>query len=94
MTPKDEREAELFELEKKKVKALEKISNSLDAIAIWFEEINKIEWSNRIQFYLAEYLKAVAKDGEAAKTVEDVEKVLEKLTTEEAAPVKETKKKK
>ena len=59
MIPKEEREAELFELEKKKVKALEKIANSLDALAIWFEEIDKQDWSDRVQFYLAEWHKTV-----------------------------------
>lgn len=48
---------EQFELEKKKVKALEKIANSLDALTIWFEEIDKDEWSDRIQYYLAEWHK-------------------------------------
>lgn len=48
-------EEEKLELEKKKVKALEKIANSLDALTIWFEEIDKEEWSNRLQFYLAEW---------------------------------------
>ena len=42
-------------LEQKKVKALEKIANSLDALTIWFEEIDKDEWSNRIQYYLSEF---------------------------------------
>jgi hypothetical protein len=42
-------------LETRKVKALEKIANSVDALAVWFEEIDKDEWSNRIQFYLAEW---------------------------------------
>jgi len=46
---------EQFELEKKKVKALEKIANSLDALTIWFEEIDKDDWSERIQYYLAEW---------------------------------------
>jgi hypothetical protein len=48
-------EEEKFELEKKKVKALEKIANSLDALTIWFEEVDKEEWSDRIQFYLSEW---------------------------------------
>lgn len=48
---------ELLMLEQKKVKALEKIANSLDALTIWFEEINKDEWSDRIQYYLAEWHK-------------------------------------
>ena len=50
-------EEEKFELEKKKVKALEKIANSLDALTIWFEEIDKQEWSDRVQYYLSEWHK-------------------------------------
>lgn len=44
-----------YELELRKVKALEKIGNSLDALTIWFEEIDKDDWSERIQYYLAEW---------------------------------------
>lgn len=51
MTPEE------IELEKRKVKALEKIANSLDALTIWFEEIDKQDWSDRIQYYLAEWYK-------------------------------------
>ncbi len=54
MTQK-ERDEELFKLEQRKVKALEKIGNSLDALTIWFEEIDKKEWSDRIQYYLSEW---------------------------------------
>ena len=43
------------ELELRKIKALEKIANSLDALTIWFEEIDKEEWSERLQYYLAEF---------------------------------------
>jgi len=46
-------------LEQRKVKALEKISNSLDALTIWFEEVDKDEWSNRVQYYLSEWHKTV-----------------------------------
>ena len=46
---------ELVLLETRKVKALEKIGNALDALVIWFEEINKDEWSERTQFYLSEF---------------------------------------
>jgi hypothetical protein len=46
-------------LEQRKVKALEKISNSLDALTVWFEEIDKQEWSDRAQYYLAEWHKVV-----------------------------------
>ena len=42
-------------IEQRKVKALEKIANSLDALTIWFEEVDKDEWSNRIQYYLSEW---------------------------------------
>lgn len=42
-------------LELRKVKALEKIANSLEGLTIWFEEIDKQEWSDRIQYYLAEF---------------------------------------
>ena len=52
---KAEREQQLFEMEQKKVKALEKIANSLDALTLWFEEIDKKEWGDRVQFYLAEF---------------------------------------
>jgi hypothetical protein len=51
-------------LEIKKVKALEKIANSLDALTIWFEEINKDEWSDRIQYYLAEWHKTIDNEKE------------------------------
>jgi hypothetical protein len=50
-------EEEKFELEKRKVKALEKMANSLDALTIWFEEISKDEWSDRLQYYLSEWYK-------------------------------------
>lgn len=55
MSTKAEKEQEQLLLEQRKVKALEKIANSLDALTIWFEEIDKKEWSDRIQFYLAEW---------------------------------------
>ena len=50
---------EQFELEKKKVKALEKIANSLDALTIWFEEIDKDDWSERIQYYLSDWKNSI-----------------------------------
>ena len=43
------------DLELRKVKALEKIANTLDALTIWVEEIDKQEWSDRIQYYLSEF---------------------------------------
>ena len=57
MKTKEEKEKEVFDLEIRKVKALEKIGNSLDALTVWFEEIDKDDWSARIQWYLAELKK-------------------------------------
>jgi hypothetical protein len=54
--------SELLILEAKKVKALEKIANSLDALTMWFEEIDKDDWSSRIQYYLSEFHKLVPKE--------------------------------
>lgn len=54
MNLKEEKNEELL-LEQRKVKALEKIANSLDALTIWFENIDKEEWSSRIQYYLSEF---------------------------------------
>ena len=42
-------------LEERKVKALEKLANVADALTLWFEEIDKTEWSERIQWYLSEW---------------------------------------
>lgn len=51
----EEKEKEALMLETRKVKALEKIANSVDALTVWFEEVDKQEWSDRIQYYLAEW---------------------------------------
>jgi len=53
-----------LKLEEKKVKALEKIANSLDALTIWFEDIDKQDWSDRIQFYLPEWNKTIKPEDE------------------------------
>lgn len=55
---------EQIALETRKVKALEKIANSLDSLTVWFEEIDKDEWSQRIQYYLAEFHTSVVKKDE------------------------------
>jgi hypothetical protein len=52
---KAEKEKEELLLETRKVKALEKIANSLDDLSTWFSDVDKDEWSDRIQFYLAEW---------------------------------------
>jgi len=43
-------------LEERKVKAIEKIAKTMDDLVLWFEEIDKEEWGERMQFYLAEFL--------------------------------------
>lgn len=53
-----------LQLEERKVKALEKIANSIDALTLWFEEIDKEDWDNRLQFYLTEFHKLVPKEGQ------------------------------
>ena len=40
-------------LQERKIKALEKIANSLDALTLWFEEIDKEDWGPRIEWYLS-----------------------------------------
>jgi len=55
---------EQIALETRKVKALEKIANSLDSLTVWFEEIDKDEWSQRIQYYLAEFHTKIVKEGD------------------------------
>jgi len=58
-------EVETLLLEKKKVKALERIANSVDALTIWFEEIDKKQWDERLQYYLHEWHKnTIDKDSE------------------------------
>lgn len=69
---------EFLILEAKKVKALEKIANSLDALTIWFEEIDKDEWSARLQWYLSEFHRLVP-------TQEITEEVQQTEETEENA---------
>jgi hypothetical protein len=50
---------EQLKLEERKVKALEKIATSLDDLTVWFEEIDKKDWNDRIQYYLHEWHKTV-----------------------------------
>jgi hypothetical protein len=65
LTPKAEvasvNNDEMLLLETRKVKALEKIANSIDALTVWFEEIDKDEWSQRLQWYLAEWHSSIKK---------------------------------
>ena len=61
MPQKTAQDEHLVMLKERKVKALEKIANVLDALTLWFEDIDKEEWSNRIQWYLAEYYEKYGK---------------------------------
>ena len=61
-TESNNEQNELLMLESRKVKALEKIANTMDALTVWFEEINKDEWSDRLQYYLAEWHNNVKKN--------------------------------
>lgn len=49
-------EQESLVLQERQVRALEKIGASLDALTLWFEDVDKNEWSDRIQYYLAKWL--------------------------------------
>lgn len=53
--PSELQQEQLILLERQ-TKALEKIAVSLDALTLWFEDIDRDEWSDRIQFYLAKWL--------------------------------------
>lgn len=58
-------------IEERKLKALEKIANSLDALALWFEEVDKEEWGDRIQYYLAEWHKSLPQEEKEEEVEED-----------------------
>lgn len=49
-------------LEERKTKAMEKIARCLDALTLWFEEIDKDGWNERAQYYLSEFKKLVPED--------------------------------
>lgn len=58
MTEQEYREKRI-ELETQKVKHLEKLATSVDILTLWFEEIDKEDWDNRLQFYLNEFHTAI-----------------------------------
>jgi hypothetical protein len=64
-------ETEKLLLEDRKVKALERIALSLDTLSIWFEEIDKEEWGERIQFYLSEFLTSVSPSDSTVEAEKD-----------------------
>lgn len=53
VTEKEAKKA--LELEERKVVALEKLATSVDILTLWFEEIDKEDWDNRLQYYLNEF---------------------------------------
>lgn len=60
------------DLEERKVEALEKISLSLDALTLWFEEVDKEEWGSRIEYYLhLAYLKYLKEDQQDQQDQQD-----------------------
>ena len=67
MSIKDKMAEEEYELEVRKVKALEKIATSIDALTIWFEEIDKEEWGDRIAWYLSLWKEKYIDEGKKSK---------------------------
>ena len=63
----EEHNEHLVMLEERKVKALEKIANTVDALTLWFEDIDKTEWSDRLQWYLAELHAKFLKEDDKVK---------------------------
>ena len=62
-TTPQENNDELLLLEGRKVKALERIANVLDALTLWFEDIDKNEWGDRLACYMHEwYTKYIEKE--------------------------------
>jgi len=90
--PQQSADLESIVLETRKVKALEKIANSLDALTIWFEEIDKKEWGERIAWYLYEFHN-IAKNGIAPSEVEEVT-IKEETKTTESIPARKVRPKK
>jgi hypothetical protein len=67
MSVKTEKDEQLA-LETRKIKALEKIANSLDSLTVWFEEVDKDEWGQRLQYYMAEFHHKFVKEGRDEST--------------------------
>jgi len=80
---------ELVVLETRKVKALEKIANSLDALTIWFEEIDKKDWSERIAYYLYEFHNLAKSKANTGDDVESVESESNPMPVRKVRPKKD-----
>lgn len=76
-------------LETRKVKALEKIANSLDALTIWFEEIDKKEWGERIAWYLYEFHNIAKAQGGVEPQQEVVEETPQPTPPRKVRPKKD-----
>ena len=59
-----DKEKDALILEERKVKALEKIASSVDALALWFEEKDLSAWDERLQYYFHEFHKKFVSDSE------------------------------
>jgi hypothetical protein len=77
MSVKTEKDEQLA-LETRKIKALEKIANSLDALTVWFEEIDKDEWGQRVQYYLAEFHNKIVKGDDVEDEIKTDDKKVKK----------------
>ncbi len=88
---KQQQELEMVVLETRKVKALEKIANSLDALTVWFEEIDKKDWGERIAWYLYEFHN-IAKNG--VSPTAELEKAEQIATAATPAPPRKVRPKK
>jgi hypothetical protein len=77
MSVKTEKDEQLA-LETRKIKALEKIANSLDALTVWFEEIDKDEWGQRVQYYLAEFHNKIVKGDDVEEEIKTDDKKVKK----------------
>jgi len=55
-------DAQKVEIEERKIKALEKIATSLEDLTLWVEEVDKDEWSERMQWYLSEFYNKFIKE--------------------------------
>jgi hypothetical protein len=88
-TSSPSQDLESIVLETRKVKALEKIANSIDALTVWFEEIDKKEWGERIAWYLYDFHN-ILKNGASPST----DSSETQITEEQPAPPRKVRPKK
>ena len=68
---KADKKAEDTVLEQRKVRALEKIALSLDSLTMWFEEIDKEGWSDRVAWYLSLWKEKYIDEQKTSKSKKD-----------------------